>query len=462
MILVLCILTVIYLALYFLRLPPSFDLSFFYIINSIMYLILTVWYMYKYKKDNLLCFELFFSISFWLACFFAVFVMDSIESPIVMKQMYGFNNTLLYRSCTLSMLGYLFYMLGLCLKNKKQNDLRFYTIRQNPSINKTLNIVTAFCIVLFFLLGGYNFINTYDQSVSSLGMDSSGFGKFESALTFSIIFLNISTVSNIISLKRDDYNTLRSFIGKINKLFLFNVLIMSVFLLMCGYRSGAMQIVIPFIAILSINKILSTRLSFLIMGLGVCLLVIVGLLRSGNSSISEIGQDMSLALFFRDFTSANSALPSLIEYVDINGAANYRNTISQILAIFPFLQTIFFGAFGNDMLMISSSQLYTQKISHSYYSGLGTNLIGDLYYTGGFLCVLVFMFLLGRIISYISQSRNKYVLVIWMTMLGNAVFMARVEYFYIARKCALGVILYWLITFLLSHKPSKSPLSHFN
>ena len=450
MILILSVLSVIYLALYFLGIPHNVDSSLFFTINSIIYLIITVWYTYKYKRENIICFELLFSLSYWLACFFVVFVIDEIEFGITLTQMEGFSDVLLCRSCSLCMLGYLFYMLGLCLNRNKETDFQFYTIRQNPSVNTVLNLITTFCIVMFFLLGGYNFINTYDQSVATMDLDGGRFGRFGSALTYSTIFLNISTVSNILSIKRQDSDTLGRFIGRINKLYMLNLLLMSVFLLMCGYRSGAMQIILPFVALLSYRKIISTKVSLLFLVAGVCMLALIGLLRNNTSTMGEVSEEMSLALLFRDFNSANAAVPSLIEYVDLHGPAYFSNAITQILAVIPFVQSIFVGVFGSDMLAISSSNLYTNEISRSYYSGMGTNIIGDLYYTGGLLCVLALMFCLGWIIKRLSLSRNKYMLVVFMTMVGNAVFMPRVEYFYIMRSCAFAALLYWLVDFLLS------------
>ena len=149
-----------------------------------------------------------------------------------------------------------------------------------------------------------------------------------------------------------------------------------------------------------------------------------------------------------DFDAANAATPSLIEYVDFYGNAQFKNASSQILAIIPFLQQIVFGVFGDDFLKSSSSSVYTNEICHSYYSGMGTNVIGDLYYTGGFWCVLVLMLLLGWIVRKTSSSTNKYVLLVSLCLIGNAVFMPRVEFFYIARTCGLAVIIYWLVNIL--------------
>lgn len=450
MILVLSILAVIYLTLYFFGIPYNIEPYHFYTTNSIIYLIITMWYMHKYKRESFICFEFLFGLSYWLACFFVVFVLDEMESGRALTQMEGFNEILLCRSCVMCMLGYLFYMLGLCINRDKELDFRFYNIKQNPSVNTILNLITTFCIVLFFLLGGYNFINAYDQSIVSIGLDGDRFGRFGSALTYSTILLNISTVSNILSINRQKSDTLVSFLGKINKLYMFNLLLMSIFLLICGYRSGAMQIILPFIALLSLRRIISAKVSLLFLAVGACMLALIGLLRSNIRSMGEVSEGMSLALFFRDFNSANAAVPSLIEYVDLHGPVYFSNALSQILAIIPFAQSIFIGAFGNDILAISSSNLYTNEISSSYFSGMGTNVIGDLYYTGGLLCVLVLMFCLGWIIKRVSQSRNRYMLVIFAIMVGNAVFMARVEYFYIARSCAFAVIIYWFVNCLAS------------
>ena len=457
MILVLSILSVIYLILYFTGIPYDIEPSHFYTTNSIIYLILTVWYMYKYKRENIICFELLFSLSYWLCCFFAIFVLNDIDNYIVSQQLTFFSTTMLCRSCILCMIGYLFYLLGLCCGQKKKICNVDFVIRQNPLVNKLLNSMTTFFIILFFVLGGYTLYYSYDQTVTVNLLGGNRFGRFGTAMALSFILLNISTISNLCTIDTSKCNSIWKFLKSLDIVYSFNMLVMSLFLLACGYRSGVMQIIIPFFVVLSLRKIIKTKTSILIIVMGLILLALVGLLRSRTSSLGMIAEEMSIVLFFRDFFGANSAVPSLIEYVDVHGTANFRNAINAILAAIPFLQSIISGVFGDDWIAISSSNLYTNEISQSFDSGMGTNIIGDLYYTGGFVCVIALMFMLGCIIRKISNSTNKYALIVMACLVGNAVFMPRVEFFYITQSCGFAIIIYWIVNFLF---PSHNPTHH--
>lgn len=360
--------------------------------------------------------------------------------------MLGFGNRLLSKSCALSMLGYLFYMLGIIPRKNKLRTIKLQEFRQSRNVNVVINCLTTCFLISFFILGGYNFIHVYDQTIVASGLNGNRFGSFGSALTYTIIFLNIATVTNILDLKTKQNEKLLAVIKKIDNLYIFNLLIMSIFLLMCGYRSGVLQIVLPLFSMLSYKRILKTKQVFFVLLTGVVLMVGVGLFRSQTSTVEEIKSDMSLLYFFRDFTPANVATPALIEYVDVNGCAYFKNALLQIIAIIPFFQSLFIGFFGNDFRLDSSSKLYTERICYSFDSGMGTSIIGDLYYTGGFLTVLFLMFFLGWIIRKISNSTNKYAFLILSCLVGNAIFMSRVEFFYIARNCGFSVLIYWLIS----------------
>ena len=446
------ILVAIYVSLYFLGLPIGWASTTFYIINSILFLVISVWYLLKYKRNNIICFELLFGISYWLCCFFAVFVIEEINHGIVSMQMLNFSEQMMCRTCSLSMLGYLLYMLGLCCWRQQIVNNKDFVINQNPMVNKLLNYATTFFIILFFLLGGYNFIYSYDQTMTFDVLGGERFGRFGVAMEYAILLLNVTTISNIFVINESEYHNGWKFIRKIDKHYMFNLLVMSMFLLICGYRSGAMQIFIPFFVALSLKRVIKYKGAILILAIGIALLALIGLFRSKTASASEINEEMSFALFFRDFLGANSATPSLMEYVDMYGSAHFRNAINQILAAIPYMQSIMLGILGPGYGAMSSSKLYTDEISRSFYSGMGTNIVGDLYYTGGFACVVICMFLLGCVVRKLSNSTNKYALIAFSCLVGNAVFMPRVEFFFIWRACFHSMILYLIVNIILPYR----------
>lgn len=455
MLISLFILFVIYLLIYSLGLPLWLSPSSFYIGTTIIYLVLNVWYLCKYRKNNLFCFELLFAISFWLCCFFLPIVMEQLDPSIQSHSiLLNFSDFLLCRAIALCVLGYMSYMIGLIPLKSRIQYSQNHPVRQSPMVNKVLNYLTLLTIFLFFVLGGANFIYSYDQSVDMDALAGGRFGRFGAVMLYAITLLNISSVSNIITTKYVQGESVLHFIKKLDFIFLLNLLIMSAIFLLGGYRSGAMQILLPFFAMLSYKRVLKTKHAVFLIILGGVLMALIGQFRGNTSTISDVSSEMTLLSFFRDFISVNAATPSLVEYSDFYGTSHFRNALPQILAVVPFLQSLVFMLFGSDYLRATSSEVFTYDICRSFNSGKGTNIIGDLYYTDGFFCVLIMMFFLGWVIRKTSFSKNKYALLISVCMIGNAVFMPRVEFFYIARTCGFAVIIYWLINKLFSVRRS--------
>ena len=111
------------------------------------------------------------------------------------------------------------------------------------------------------------------------------------------------------------------------------------------------------------------------------------------------------------------------------------------------MQSVVIGLFGN-IFGSPSSIVFTHEIFNRYDSGMGTNIIGDLYYTGGILCVLILMYFLGWIVKRTSNTKNRYAILLLLCLVGNSVFMPRVEFFYIARTCSFSIIIYWFMNVL--------------
>ena len=61
MLAILLIFIIVYLSFYLGGLPYWLEPSVLFKWNTIIYIVLTVWYLYKFKRKNIICFELFFS-----------------------------------------------------------------------------------------------------------------------------------------------------------------------------------------------------------------------------------------------------------------------------------------------------------------------------------------------------------------------------------------------------------------
>lgn len=81
----------------------------------------------------------------------------------------------------------------------------------------------------------------------------------------------------------------------------------------------------------------------------------------------------------------------------------------------------------------------------STQGGLGTALIGDIYYSFGIIGVVVLMFLIGLLVNKLSRTHNSpYAMALLIVLAGNALFSPRVEYCYILRSLSYTIIFYIL------------------
>lgn len=67
----------------------------------------------------------------------------------------------------------------------------------------------------------------------------------------------------------------------------------------------------------------------------------------------------------------------------------------QLASIVPFMQSFILLFIPRSSLALSSSTMFTNSFMDSTQGGMGTALIGDIYYTFGVIGVIILMFLLG-------------------------------------------------------------------
>jgi oligosaccharide repeat unit polymerase len=269
----------------------------------------------------------------------------------------------------------------------------------------------------------------------------SGFAVF---LSFAIITYIVSIVTNFASMP--DLRRIGLFpIGRnLSILFVINSIILIGTFLLSGYRSNAIQIIIPIVLAYQIKyRPIKPILVLIILLSGSLIMFFIGMTRSGNDFNAS---SYTTLTYLRDFKPANAANTYLINYVDTSGPTGGSNMLFPILSIIPGLQFIINLFININTLAPVSSKFFT--VSFNSDSGFGTNIIGDIYYSFGFLGVVVLMFIYGCFLRRFTNAKNNYELVMFLVFSGNAMFAPRVEYCYIIRSIAWSVIFLFLIRFI--------------
>lgn len=189
-----------------------------------------------------------------------------------------------------------------------------------------------------------------------------------------------------------------------------------------------------------------TNKEFLVLFLaGFLLMVFIGFTRQTGveNGLDEMG--FNLFEFTRDFGYANIDSMYLIGETDKNGVMGFNLGIINLLSAIPFLGGISVSVFGIEEF--TRSAVATSEGMGISYTGLGTSLVGDTYYTGGIIFTSIYFYLLGRLMSYLHNRYYKrkiiniYTLVIYSFMLSNAIYCLRSEWYTSFRYIGFSIIL---------------------
>ena len=414
-------------------------------ITIVLYVILNVLYLYKYRRHQLFCFELFFAISFFLCSLLTPFIfplLDSFVGRVFISTPYN-----IIKVYSLSFLGYCCYMTGL-IGDKESNSASLeYKITFNRNCVNYSNLLCFLFIVIFYFSGGSRLITLYSDLADNLNNRYEGWGAY---MAYAMYAYTLSTVINFMYLKGKAIG-LKSLFRKLPKLYLINSFLLVYPMVISGLRSGAVQLVIPLLMMFGIAiKKIRLRSVLLILLAGYIALIYIGLTRSG-SGVTERESPVLTLLF--DFVSANGANSFFVNYVDNNGITNGTNMVLQVASIIPFMQSILLNFISRDSLAPNSSSFFTDTFMDSTQGGMGTGMIGDIYYSFGFIGIIVLMYFMGLLTRKLSKNNNSpYNLAMLIALSGNAVFAARVEYCFILRNIAYTVI----FLFIILHLPQSS------
>lgn len=442
MILLYAVVAIIYCLIFSEYIQVDFNIE--YTLTTIgIYLISNI--LYFRRKKNIVSFEFLFALTFALACFLTYFIVE--EGAGFAFFAFSSNPKSLVKGIALAMVGYHCYLCGL-LSFKRQKVKTFIgnvePIHTKPIMASLANWTCLMIFLVFMATGGMNVLLMYSGDIDR---EDANIGT----LLYWILSYSVAVFASFSSAKFSKSGNVLSNTLKLNKLFLVNSIIIIVFLLLSGYRSQAMQIIIPLLICYSVYvKRISAKMFFTILIAGLVVMVVIGMTRSGG----DIERDVTTLYYFRDFNAANASLGFFVDEVSRNGVTGGSNYIPQTLSIVPFLQSIV-GSFVNfDDFALSSSRYYTGVFDTG--SGLGTNIIGDIYYTFGLVGVISIMFIMGLFCSYLSNKKNKYVFLMYLIFTGNSIFAARVELLYVVRMLTWGCIILFAITIVARMVTNKN------
>lgn len=428
----------------------------FFLTNSIVDVLL---YLYFYRRDNLCCFELIFFLLYIVSVFFQEVVINNLVDDLNVTSVlgYSFNSKYSNLSLLVQSSGLLTFILGAIFGDKiivyqKKGELWRKPVNLTASVN-VIGVMTGLYILFLYLTGTIQSWFQYsegDDNYSNLDI------VYLTSLFLPMTILEFYRLSDV------KCNNIRHLLQKINKIYLIEILLISLLLLVSGNRNESLLIIAPAVYSYSIfiNKITNAKF-FTLLFLGAFVMILIGLTRQeGTSSDTIASSEIGLYESSRDFVYVDINTTYLIQYTNEKGPIYFKNGCLNIISMVPFLGTVVKSVFDIDY-DIRSPEVTTLGLQNpmDMNSGLGTSLIGDLYYTAGPLFVLLFMFFLGWLTSYlykyffIYKGKNVWLLAVFLFNFSNSVYYIRAEWMmpfrYVGFAC---IIMYLCFTFIPAKK----------
>lgn len=427
----------------------------------IIFLVASIGYLFKNRRNNLFCFETFFLVFSFLIIFYDYLVLSVTFDAGLIGSLFGsYTEAIINKTLYVSILATLFFILGCYISDKRNSNitgnqdkcvvldhhLNTYALKQT---SKILVIIT----IVYF---GFLYVTGYISTWFSYSADSTIYTNTK------VVYLTVlclsCTVSQFSMYAGQRFSSLWDFIKRLDKSYVGLISIVSFLLLISGNRNEALYIILPAFVCYSIFVKNITNKEFLaVFIIGFFIMVVIGLTRqTGVLNSIEGSIAFNLFDFTRDFGFANIDSMYLIEDTDKNGTMGFNMGIITLLSSIPFLAGILVPLFGIEEF--TRSAVATTEGMGISYTGLGTSLVGDAYYTGGIIFTLVYFYLLGKLMSYFhnrfyhSKIINIYTLVIYSFMFSNSIYCLRSEWYTSFRYIGFSICVLFVLLLLSKRK----------
>src|SRR5690606_10217653 len=371
------------------------------------------------KKSNYLDFDTIFIVVYCLVGFSTTFFYNNYEIYQAIFLGFPVDEEYINKGNFLFLMGLQSYLLGSLLP-----------VKISKTKKKSFIIKTNFLIILVFILiiafigfGGINYYRSeYNDAVNN---DSGTIVKYT-------LLLLVTTAMALIG--TEFYNKKLNVNYKISW-FAFGAMFFLIgTLLVIGNRTAASQILLPIICLYAMFfKNISFKKFLVCILFGIPFMWFFQQLRTGDSEF-ELTNPIMLIL---DLTIPMRNTYAALQYVDVKDFTYGSSMIIDVSGIVPFLPS--FVQESYPQLEPGSASLLTEytflnlNTPDEFRIGLGTTIIADIYIAFGVIGVLIFMYILGRLVNkWLSKSYqlNYYSIIILCGVLGNAIFMVRGGYFH--------------------------------
>lgn len=390
------------------------------------------------RIENSFNFDSLFLLAFGITFFVYPIFLYPISPQYFVMLSFPFNEDVITRATTLSLVGANSYMCGnLMFKRKIDNHQVMLPSLKIPDL-KVFVLLLYIAYVAFVAFGGISYYQDLYQGRSN---DSGGlFGYFNIIVRACVI---ISVVLQFLIIKRDN----RGFrVSRVNRSLLLFIVFYSVSLLSTGARGAVLNAFLVLIwAYTYYVKPLKLLHFMILVFVGTLLMTLVGLYRVGLNTEGFRFWDL-----FMDLIINNRNTFVAIDYVDRNGITYGESMLGYILRVVPFLSGIVHQALDlNPNETVSSMILTMDTLGEDPDLGLGTSIIADLYLAFGTVGVVLFMYILGCAIRYLELGvacNRMYCILVYAVLISFSVFMVRGEYFFSLGQIVICLFLFWLVS----------------
>ena len=419
---------ILYLVKYLVLVLQNFQGSNFPLwFNIGVFLGLTVSYFVKFRNGNLLCFELLFLPVYFIGMFYDDLIYKNLPFQDVGAGAFRLaqvtDPAYLTKSAMLQMIAFLLFMLGCSIANSKKMKAAAqwdnYTVSGRNIDLKAVNLVlTALLLLILFydyVSGAFDSWFAYTENIAG-GDSYQGLGHIT-------IMSMLLTVFEFMRLSKEGVRDFKSFLRKSNKLYIIVVLAVSLFIIYTGKRSSALLILIPMVVAYNvfIQKLGNKTVLFGVVA-GALLMIVSGLARSSGDVAGVV---IDLAGATEDFSMTSADCTYLIKYTDEHGPVYCASTPSAVIGGIPLVGTPLINLFDLSFKAQSPRVATEGLVAAGWKTGIGTSIVGDLYYNGKFFFVVAFMLFLGWFVSYlhnrlhVSKKFNAYLVLIYCDFVSN-------------------------------------------
>lgn len=392
-------------------------------------------------------------LPFLFICSYIVPLVNIFSPQVVIWFSAGLVDSFINKACALVALAITLYRCGYCKgisSNQKSNRITsFY----NPLIIK------SFLLIAFVVFAFQFSKNVFGENSSNDFSDGYAIEIIQ-AITYISVFISVYYNRGILK------GNVAKFLMK-NKMMLIIIIVICLGALYIGDRTLPMFLGIYTLALFQ-DYVRRIKIKHLLL-VGLPLFVIfymIGQTRSSNNSLrntgvyqlldtttNEIARAENTVVFFGDFLPSFITLNRAIYICDRDNTYIHYPEKVLIIAVSPIpgLPSLLSEVLMEKQVKeLSSAYAITRDYSTTVEktaSGMGTHVVGDIYYHWSIVGVIILFPIFGYILGRVTLNRKKHIIdaIVFYTMLSSAIYIPRDTIYLSVRLIFYQLLLYYLI-----------------